>query len=294
MTEAAAGVPAQRSDGDRAAESTAEESSVTTQKTAAPGAVAGFGSAGDAEGGPAGSGRAEDPASDSAGFGPAGGAEAEGGGKVASSVEAGAGEAGAGEAGAGEAGAGEAPTALERAQDVVGRVGEQASEVADKVGDAVERAAQASGRVAAAVVDRLRNNAELAAERGSTTIANEVVEKIAGIATREVPGVYDLGGDVARVFAAVKEKIGLGEADEDNRGIRVRLDGNTAAINITIVIEFGFVVHSVTEKVRAKVISSIENLLGLEVTEVNIVVDDVHVDDQGRTGDDEVRAATYQ
>lgn len=249
MTEAAAGVPAQRSDGDPAPESTAEESSVATQKTAAPGAVAGFGSAGDTEGG-----------------------------TVASS----------------DADSGQAPTALERAQDVVERVGEQASEVADKVSDAVERAAQASGRVAAAVVDRLRNTAELAAERGSTTIANEVVEKIAAIAAREVPGVHDLGGDVARVFAAVREKIGLGEADEDNRGVRVRLDGNTAAINITIVIEFGFVVHSVTEKVRAKVISSIENLLGLEVTEVNLVVDDVHVDDQGRTGDDEARAATYQ
>jgi uncharacterized alkaline shock family protein YloU len=167
----------------------------------------------------------------------------------------------------------------ERAHDVADRVTERAQEVATQVGDAVERAAHASGRVAAAVVDRLRNNAELLAERGTTTIANEVVEKIAGIAAREVPGVYDLGGDVARVFAAVKERIGLGEADDDNRGVKVRLDGPNAVLNITLVIEFGFVVHSVTEKVRARVISSVENLLGLEVTEVNIVVDDVHFDE---------------
>jgi uncharacterized alkaline shock family protein YloU len=203
----------------------------------------------------------------------------------------------------------DSPTALERAQDVAERVGERAGEVAaqvgeragvvaaqvsEAVGDAVERATQASGRVAAAVVDRLRNNAELIAERGTTTIANEVVEKIAGISAREVPGVYDLGGDVARVFAAVKERIGLGEAEEDNRGVRVRLEGGTAAINITIVIEFGFVVHSVTEKVRAKVITAVENLLGLEVTEVNIVVDDVHFEDSGPKGDDEDRAATFR
>lgn len=177
----------------------------------------------------------------------------------------------------------------------VAQISEQLSDAVDRAGDAVERAAAASGRVASQVVERLRNNAELAAERGTTSIADEVVEKIAGIATREVPGVYDLGGDVARFFANVKERIGLGDADEDaDRGMSVRLEGRTAVINITLVIEYGFVVHSVTEKVRAKVISSVENLLGLEVTEVNIRVDDVHVDDAGPVGGDEARAAGYQ
>lgn len=177
----------------------------------------------------------------------------------------------------------------------VAQISEQINDAVDRAGDAVERAAAASGRVASQVVERLRNNAELAAERGMTSIADEVVEKIAGIATREVPGVYDLGGDVARFFANVKERIGLGDADEDaDRGMSVRLEGRTAVINITLVIEYGFVVHSVTEKVRAKVISSVENLLGLEVTEVNIRVDDVHVDDAGPVGGDEARAAGYQ
>jgi uncharacterized alkaline shock family protein YloU len=188
-------------------------------------------------------------------------------------------------------------SAADRVGDVAGetaqKVGTFATDAYEKAGDAVERATTASGRIASQVVDRLRNNAELAAERGTTTIANEVVEKIAGIATREVPGVYDIGGDVARLFAAVKERVGLGEADEENRGVTVRLEGSQAAIKIVIVIEYGFVVYSVTEKVRAKVISSIENLLGLEVTAVDIVVDDVHYDDGGAVGNDEVRAAGY-
>jgi uncharacterized alkaline shock family protein YloU len=76
--------------------------------------------------------------------------------------------------------------------------------------------------------------------------------------------------------------------------VAVRLEGRAAVINITIVIEFGFVVHSVTEAVRVKVINSVENLLGLEVTQVNILVDDVHVPDAGPVGDDEARAAGYQ
>jgi uncharacterized alkaline shock family protein YloU len=167
-----------------------------------------------------------------------------------------------------------------QAGDVAERFGERAGEVAERVGDAVERATEATGRFAAQVVDRLRNNAEIQEERGTTTIANEVVEKIAGIAAREVPGVYDTGGDTARVISAVRERIGLGEAEAD-QGVRVRLEGKQAAVDITIVIEYGFVVYTVTEKVRAKVIGAIENLVGLEVTVVNILVDDVHVPETG-------------
>ncbi|GAA4248174.1 hypothetical protein GCM10022255_027070 [Dactylosporangium darangshiense] len=184
-----------------------------------------------------------------------------------------------------------------RLDEAAERVSTFAAGAADKVGEFASNTAAASGRIASQVVDRLRNNAELAAERGTTTIADEVVEKVAGIAAREVPGVYDLGGDVARVFAAVRDRIGLGEGEGEsaNRGVSVRLEGRTATVRVTLVIEYGFVVYSVAEKVRTKVISSVENLLGLEVTAVDIVVDDVHVEDkdQERTGNDEARAADY-
>ena len=167
-----------------------------------------------------------------------------------------------------------------QAGDVAERFSERAGEVAERVGDAVERATEATGRFASQVADRIRNNAEIQEERGTTTIANEVVEKIAGIAAREVPGVYDTGGDTARVFSAVRERIGLGDAEAD-QGVRVRLEGKKAAVDITIVIEYGFVVYTVTEKVRAKVIGAVENLVGLEVTTVDILVDDVHVPESG-------------
>src|SRR5204863_1762186 len=147
------------------------------------------------------------------------------------------------------------------------------------------RALVATREAASNVADRIRNNASLPASRGKTTIANEVVEKIAGIAAREVPGVYDLGGDVARIFSAVKERLKLGE-ESAAQGVTVKLDGKTAEIVVVIVIEFGFQVFSVTEKVREKVISSVENLLGLEVLAVDVNVDDVHVPDEGPVGND--------
>lgn len=182
----------------------------------------------------------------------------------------------------------------EKAGEAAERVGDALGRAGDAVNDAVERASSATGQLASQVAGRIRNNATLPAERGRTTIADEVVEKIAGMAAREVPGVYDLGGDVARIFSAVKERIGLGDAGADSdRGVRVELDGPTAVIHITIVIEFGFQVFSVTDKVREKVISSVENLLGLEVIEVNVSVDDVHMQESGPIGNDAERAVGY-
>jgi uncharacterized alkaline shock family protein YloU len=196
-------------------------------------------------------------------------------------------------ASAGTAPASSAPTSTvdavkERAADLA----EKAGDLAEKAGDLAEKAGGAVQEAAAGVVTRIRNNATLAAARGKTTIGNEVVEKIAGIAAREVPGVFDLGGDVARVLSAVKEKLRLGE-ESAAQGVSVKLEGKAAEISITIVIEFGFQVFSVTEKVREKVISSVENLLGLEVTGVDVTVDDVHVPDDGAASADAERAKGY-
>ncbi|HEY2669219.1 MAG TPA: Asp23/Gls24 family envelope stress response protein [Rugosimonospora sp.] len=179
------------------------------------------------------------------------------------------------------------------------RVGAAASDLADRAGDAVDKAGEAASdavdatrEAATKAVTRIRNNATIPAGRGHTTIANEVVEKIAGIAAREVPGVYDLGGDVARMFSAVKERLHLGD-ESAAQGVSVTLEGKDAQIEVVIVIEFGFQVYSVTEKVREKVISSVENLLGLEVSAVNVTVDDVHIDDDTAPGNDAERAAGY-
>ena len=182
--------------------------------------------------------------------------------------------------------------ATEIASDVADKAGDALREAGDAVQDAAGRAVEATKEAASNVVSRIRNNATLAAERGHTTIADEVVQKIAGIAAREVPGVFDLGGDVARMFTAVKERLHLGE-ESAAQGVAVRLEGKTAEIVVTIVLEFGFQVYSVTDAVREKVISSVENLLGLEVTSVDVAVDDVHIPDEGPVGNDAARAVGY-
>lgn len=115
-----------------------------------------------------------------------------------------------------------------------------------------------------------------AAARGGTAVSAEVVEKIAAAAAREVPGVVELGGDIARFFNTVLDRIGLDEVGDARRGVSAEVKGTSAIINIVLVIAADHIVHEVTEAVRIKVIEAVEKY-GLQVTEVNIKVDDIEL-----------------
>lgn len=113
----------------------------------------------------------------------------------------------------------------------------------------------------------------LQTERGATTIADVVVTKVAGIATREVPGVHDLGGGAQRAFGAVTRSVGIG--DERSQGVAVDVGEREAAVDLTVVIDYGESVPDVTQKIRDNVIRRIEGICGLSVTEVNVAVNDL-------------------
>jgi uncharacterized alkaline shock family protein YloU len=109
---------------------------------------------------------------------------------------------------------------------------------------------------------------------GRTTIADSVVAKVAGIAAREVPGVYALGGGGARALAALRNVV---NADDLTQGVKVEVGETQAAADITIVVEYPAPVHAVASAVRAAVTGAITELVGLEVVEVNVEVNDVHL-----------------
>jgi uncharacterized alkaline shock family protein YloU len=120
----------------------------------------------------------------------------------------------------------------------------------------------------------------LKTERGTTRIENTVVTKVAAIAARETRGVHDLGGGAARAFGSVSERVGM--SDERSRGVSVDVGEREAAVDLTLVIEYGESIPQVSQAVRENVIKRIEGITGLSVTEVNIVVNDLHF-----SGDDE-------
>jgi uncharacterized alkaline shock family protein YloU len=132
----------------------------------------------------------------------------------------------------------------------------------------------------------------LVTSQGKTTIADTVVSKIAGIAAREVQGVYDLGGSASRVVGALRERI-PGAGVNTSQGVTVEVGEKQAAVDIDIVAEYGVAIDDLAAGIRRNVISGIERMTGLEVTEVNIAVHDVHLDDDS-DHDDTATSARVQ
>jgi uncharacterized alkaline shock family protein YloU len=120
---------------------------------------------------------------------------------------------------------------------------------------------------------------------GTTTVEDSVVAKIAGIAAREVPGVHDLGGGAARALGAIRNRIN--QADQ-GQGISVEVGETQAAVDVIVVAEYPIPLHHVADGIRTAVTTAIETLVGLEVTEVNVTIADVHIpsdDDTDGTAD---------
>ncbi|PZT69027.1 Asp23/Gls24 family envelope stress response protein [Streptomyces sp. SW4] len=115
--------------------------------------------------------------------------------------------------------------------------------------------------------------------RGRTTIADSVVEKIAGMAAREVPGVHALGAGMARTVGAVRDRVPGGRPSV-TRGVKVEVGERQAAVDLDLVVEYGLSVVDVAGDVRTNVVTALERMTGLEVVEVNIAVRDVHLPDE--------------
>jgi uncharacterized alkaline shock family protein YloU len=116
----------------------------------------------------------------------------------------------------------------------------------------------------------------LVTEQGSTTIADVVVQKVAGLATREISGVHALGGGSARVLGAIRDRI-PGASASAGQGVSVEVGEKQAAVDLEIVVEYGVPINNLAKAVRRNVTTAIEQITGLEVVEVNINVNDVYL-----------------
>ncbi|MFH8290126.1 Asp23/Gls24 family envelope stress response protein [Streptomyces sp. NPDC018059] len=119
---------------------------------------------------------------------------------------------------------------------------------------------------------------EPAATRGKTSIADVVVVKIAGMAAREIPGVFDMGGGLSRTIGAVRDRVPGGRPNV-GRGVKVEVGERQTAIDLDIVVEYGVPITDVAHDVRENVIGAVERITGLEVVEVNVAVNDVRLPD---------------
>ncbi len=122
-----------------------------------------------------------------------------------------------------------------------------------------------------------RQESPLRGDRGTTSVSNGVVSKIAGIAAQEVEKVQMGGGTVAAVGGFLSSVTGGNSGGGGNltSGVSVEVGEEEAAIDLTLAVEYGAQIPRTTQAVRSNVINRVENLTGLRVTEVNVTVNDV-------------------
>ena len=117
----------------------------------------------------------------------------------------------------------------------------------------------------------------LTTETGSIRIGDGVVAKIAGLAARDIPGVYSMGSGISRRVGQLRSLI-PGSSGAASQGVSVEVGEREAAIDLDIVTWYGQSIVEIAEAVRRNVIGQVEGMAGLRVVEVNVQVDDIHVE----------------
>jgi uncharacterized alkaline shock family protein YloU len=126
--------------------------------------------------------------------------------------------------------------------------------------------------------------ARLETDKGTTSISEDVVGKIAAIAAREVGGVDSLGGALS---GAIGNVVGRIRGDEHKTaGVGVEVGSRQAAVDLSMTVRYPASIMDVTGAVRQNVIDRVESMTGLEVVEVNIAVNDLAFEggDEEKTG----------
>ena len=76
-------------------------------------------------------------------------------------------------------------------------------------------------------------------DQGRISVAQNVVQKIAGMACREISGVHRMGTSTGRAFGALRERIPGSTGPNVAQGVGVEVGETQAAIDLDIVVEYG-------------------------------------------------------
>jgi uncharacterized alkaline shock family protein YloU len=102
---------------------------------------------------------------------------------------------------------------------------------------------------------------------GMIQMSQEVVETIAGLAAREIEGIYALG----------KSRLISFTGDDPKHGITAEVGEREAAIDLEVVIEYGCDVRETVKLLRQRVGEQVDKMAGRKVVEVNVDVIDLHI-----------------
>ncbi|NLM06329.1 MAG: Asp23/Gls24 family envelope stress response protein [Tissierellia bacterium] len=108
---------------------------------------------------------------------------------------------------------------------------------------------------------------------GKIVIDNNVISTIAGLSAMESYGIVGM--------ASKNAKDGLFELlkwDYMSKGVNVNSDNDNLTIDLHVILEFGVKISVVASNIMDKVKFSVENLTGLKVDKVNVLVQGIRVE----------------
>lgn len=99
---------------------------------------------------------------------------------------------------------------------------------------------------------------------GAVQIADDVVAMIAYLAATEVEGVSATNGNITNEIMNKVAKKNI------SRGVKVDILGQNVMVDLTVIMDYGYNIPATCQKVQLKVKNAIENMTGLNCTDVNI------------------------
>ena len=107
---------------------------------------------------------------------------------------------------------------------------------------------------------------------GQVIIADEVFTNVAALAAMEVDGVVSIANNVTRDQLARQGRRSAG------KGVKVNIRGEEVEVYLAVHLHFGYSIPETAAKIQEKVQSSIENMIGYTVKQVNIKIAGVVVE----------------
>ena len=106
----------------------------------------------------------------------------------------------------------------------------------------------------------------------SVSISDDAIAAIAALAATDVEGVSSMAGNLTNELIA---KLGIRNL---SKGVKISLGKTCVAIELSLNVKYGCCIPEVCRTVREKVKSQVENMTGLDVTEVNILVASINME----------------
>jgi hypothetical protein len=105
-------------------------------------------------------------------------------------------------------------------------------------------------------------NTNEARDFGEIYIADEVVSAVAGLAALEVEGVKAVAGKPSENF----------NSKNAYKKVKVQVVGAFVYVDMSVDIQYGYSIPKVTRQIQEKVITALQNMIGLTCKEVNVKV----------------------